>query len=265
MAAATVVATALLMLVSGAAVADDSGWYAGGNLGESRARIDEARIAQELKASGFTTESITNDDRHLGYKIFGGYQFDRYLSLEAGYFDLGQFNFTANTLPAGTYRGNLKLNGGNIDLVGTLPLTPRFALLARIGANYSDVRDNFSGTGLVEVNDPRRSEHAVNYKFGVGMQYAFTESLVMRAEAERYRIKDPVEHGADIDLLSIGLVYRFGHHEHRRPRRRRCRRSGTAPFSTSNSKSTAMRSAAKTRKSSRWWAPSCPSTRRPPP
>lgn len=203
----------MLLLASGAAAADDSGWYAGGNLGESRATIDEARIVDGLKASGFTTTSITDDDRHLGYKLFGGYQFDRYLSLEAGYFDLGQFNFAANTMPPATYRGNLKLNGGNVDLVGTLPLTRRFGLLARIGANYADVRDSFAGTGLVEVTDPRRSEHATNYKFGFGMQYAFTESLVMRAEAERYRIDDPVEHGADIDLISIGLLYRFGRHE----------------------------------------------------
>ena len=84
------------------------------------------KIVQGLKASGFTTTSITDDDRHLGYKLFGGYEFDRYLALEAGYFDLGQFDFAANTIPAGTYRGNLKLNGGNVDLVGTLPLTRRF-------------------------------------------------------------------------------------------------------------------------------------------
>src|SRR5580704_3405315 len=106
---AAMIATAML-LASGAAASDDSGWYAGGNLGQSRATIDEARIVDGLKASGFTTTSITDDDRHLGYKFFGGYQFDRYLALEAGYFDLGQFNFAANTIPPGTYRGNLKLN-----------------------------------------------------------------------------------------------------------------------------------------------------------
>ncbi len=202
----------MLLLVSAAALADDSGWYAGGNLGQSRATIDEARIVQGLKASGFTTTSITDDDRHLGYKLFGGYQIDRYLALEAGYFDLGQFNFVANTNPAGVYRGNLKLNGGNVDLVGMLPLTQRFGLFARMGADYANVRDNFSGGGLVDVPDPRRSEKATNYKFGFGLQYAFTQSLMMRAEAERYRIDDPVEGGADIDLLSIGLVYRFGRH-----------------------------------------------------
>ena len=203
----------MLMLASSAAGADDAGWYAGGNLGQSRATIDEARIVDGLKTSGFTTTLITDSDRHLGYKLFGGYQFDRYLSLEAGYFDLGQFDFVANTNPTGAYRGNLKLNGGNVDLVGTLPLTRRFGLFGRIGANYSNVRDGFSGSGLVEVTDPHRSEHATNYKFGFGLQYAFTESLVMRAEAERYRIDDPVERGADIDLLSIGLLYRFGRHQ----------------------------------------------------
>jgi OOP family OmpA-OmpF porin len=31
----------------------------------------------------------------------------------------------------------------------------------------------------------------------------------MRAEAERYRINDAVGSKGDIDLLSVGLVYRF--------------------------------------------------------
>lgn len=32
----------------------------------------------------------------------------------------------------------------------------------------------------------------------------------MRAEAERYRIDDAVGNKGDIDLYSVGLVYRFG-------------------------------------------------------
>lgn len=203
-------ALAVAALAASVAAADDSGWYVGGNIGQSRATIDDARIVDELHASGFITTAITNDDRHLGYKLFGGYQFNRFLSLEGGYFDLGQFGFNAQTLPAGAYRGNIKLNGANVDLLGTLPFTERFGAFARIGVNYADARDSFSGTGFIAVSDPRRSESASNYKFGFGLQYAFTESLVMRAEAERYRIDDPVEHSADVDLISIGLLYRFG-------------------------------------------------------
>jgi OOP family OmpA-OmpF porin len=205
-----VVTTAVLL--SPVAAAEDSGWYLGGNIGQSRATIDDEKIVDGLHDQGFITTSITNDDRHFGYKLFGGYQFNRFLSLEGGYFDLGQFGFAANTLPEGSYRGNIRLNGANLDLLGTLPLTQRLGLFARIGVNYADARDTFSGTGFVAVSAPRSSEDAANYKFGLGLQYAFTESLVMRLEAERYRVDDPVEHGADMDLYSIGLVYRFGRH-----------------------------------------------------
>jgi OOP family OmpA-OmpF porin len=55
---------------------------------------------------------------------------------------------------------------------------------------------------------PNKSE--LNYKYGAGLQYDFTESLAMRLEAERYRINDAVGNKGDADLISVGLVYRFG-------------------------------------------------------
>jgi OOP family OmpA-OmpF porin len=50
----------------------------------------------------------------------------------------------------------------------------------------------------------------MGYKLGAGLQYDFTESLGMRLEAERYRINDAVGNRGDIDLFTIGLIYRFG-------------------------------------------------------
>ncbi|MEA3196672.1 MAG: OmpA-OmpF porin, family, partial [Gammaproteobacteria bacterium] len=76
------------------AFADDAGWYAGFNGGQSRAKIADGRIADGLLGDGFTTTSISNEDHHLGFKLFGGYEFNRYFALEGGYFDLGRFGFT---------------------------------------------------------------------------------------------------------------------------------------------------------------------------
>ena len=64
--------------------------------------------------------------------------------------------------------------------------------------------------GAVNVLIPYPRKNATNYKFGVGLQYALTHSLGMRLEAERYRIDDAVGNKGDIDLLSVGLIYRFG-------------------------------------------------------
>ncbi len=190
--------------------ADGSGWYGGINIGQSAADIDHGRIRSGLLSSGFTTTSITDDDRDTGYKLFGGYQINKYFALEAGYFDLGKFEFTATTVPAGTLRGNIKVKGLNFDAVGIFPFNERFSVFGRVGLSYAEAKDSFSGTGLVTAQNSNPSKSDTNYKLGLGLQYHFTKSLGMRAEAERYRINDAVGNKGDIDLLSIGLVYRFG-------------------------------------------------------
>lgn len=192
------------------AEAEDAGWYAGASIGQSMAEIDDDRINRSLLASGFTATTISDDDKDIGYKLFGGYQFNRNFSLEGGYFDLGKMGFTATTTPAGTLQGNIKLNGLNVDAVGLLPLTEKFSLLGRAGLNYAEAKDSFSGTGAVGVANPSASKRDLNYKVGVGAQYDFTRSFGMRAEAERYRINDAVGNEGDVDLLSLGVVYRFG-------------------------------------------------------
>ena len=88
---------ALAVIASPFAVADDSGWYGGVNIGQSRANIDDARITSGLLGQGFASTSITDDNRDTGYKLFGGYKVNRNFAVEGGYFDLGRFGFTATT------------------------------------------------------------------------------------------------------------------------------------------------------------------------
>jgi len=202
--------TALTLTASAPAVADDDGWYLGANLGQSRAKIDDPRIIDGLLEAGIDTTAIKNDDLHFGYKIFGGYEFNKYLALEGGYFDLGKFGFTANTIPAAGLTGNIKLQGVNIDAVATLPITSTFAAFGRFGYHYDYAKDAFAGYGAIVVQDPERSQHSGDYKFGAGLQFAATESIWLRAEAERYRVNDAVGNKGDIDLFSVGVVYRFG-------------------------------------------------------
>lgn len=190
--------------------ASDLGWYGGVSVGQSSAKIDEARISSSLLGAGFTTTSITSDDTDTGYKIFAGYKYNRNFAVEAGYFDLGKFGYMATTVPAGTLTGNIKLSGLNLDAVGILPINEKFSAFGRAGLNYAEARDSFSGTGAVNVTNPNPKKSETNYKLGLGMQYDFTRALGMRAEVERYRINDAVGNKGDVDLLSIGLVYRFG-------------------------------------------------------
>jgi OOP family OmpA-OmpF porin len=201
---------ALTLIASPMAMAQDSGWYLGANLGQSKAKIDDVRITSGLLGAGFTTTSIKDGDKDLGFKLFAGYQFNKYLALEGGYFDLGKFDFTAVTVPTGTLDGEIKLKGVNFDLVLSLPFTENFSGFGRVGANYAEAKDTFVGTGSVNVLDPNLSARGTNVKFGFGFQYDFTKAFGMRAEAERYRINDAVGTKGDVDLLSVGVLVRFG-------------------------------------------------------
>ncbi|MET0279527.1 MAG: OmpA family protein [Steroidobacteraceae bacterium] len=199
-------------LASHMAAAQDTGWYLGINAGQARATINDDDIVSGLQGAGFATNFIADDNDHFAYKAFAGYDFSRYFAMEGGYFDPGRFGYLAGTTPPGSLRGNMRLNGVNLDALAFLPMGDRFSLFGRVGANYAEVRDAFVGSGSVNVLTPDRSERNLNYKFGAGMQWLFTPSFAMRAEAERYRIDDPTDRKADIDMFSIGLLYRFGRH-----------------------------------------------------
>ena len=188
----------------------NSGVYMGLSAGESKTHIDNTRITQELIGSGLTVNGMTEDRRDTGYKAFVGFPINPYWAVETGFFDLGRFGFTANTTPSGSLTGTARIQGLNLDLVGTWPITNRWSLQGRVGAAYARTSDTFSGTGSVIVTDPSPSQRETHYKYGLGTQYALTPALALRLEAERYRVHDAVGHRGDVDLISLGLVYRFG-------------------------------------------------------
>lgn len=199
-------------LLAASAFAQEGGYpYVGLSVGQSRAKIDEERITANLLGAGLTTTSMTRDESDTAYKLFGGYQLNRYVALEGGYFNLGKFGFTSTTAqPAGTLNGSIKLQGLNLDLVGTLPLGERFSVIGRVGAQSARARDTFSGSGAVSVLNPSPSKRETNFKLGAGLQYAFSPSLLLRGEAERYRINDAVGNKGDVNVYSVSLVIPFG-------------------------------------------------------
>jgi OmpA-OmpF porin, OOP family len=191
------------------ALAADSGGYIGGSVGHSRSHYDEARIAAAVQGPGLATTSIVSDDRDIGFKLFGGYQFNRNFALEGGYFDLGDHSFMTTSFPAGSLVSGIQVKGVNLDAVGILPLTDRFSMLGRAGVTYHRTTATFLGSGAVAVTNPTPKDSDFGYKFGVGLQFDLNPRFALRAEAERYRVSYAVGGKGDIDLFSLGLVWRF--------------------------------------------------------
>ena len=199
--------------VSGqAALAAESGWYGGLSIGQSKGWISHDRIATQVGVP-VTGISFDDEDTDVGYKLLGGYKFNKHFAVEGGYFNLGEFGFTASYAPASSFTGSMKLQGVNLDALGILPLTEKFSAFGRLGVIYAEAKDTFTGTGAgasVAASDPNPKKSDTNYKYGVGLQYDFTRALSMRGEWERYRVNDAVGNTGDIDMVSVGLVYMFG-------------------------------------------------------
>jgi OmpA-OmpF porin, OOP family len=189
---------------------NNTGMYVGISAGESKSKFNNSTTAQSLVGAGVTAGALTEDERGNAYKAFIGVPLSPNWAVEAGYFDLGRFGFDAATSPAGTVTGTTRIQGLNLDLVGTLPITERWSLLGRVGAAYAETKGSVSGTGASGVSALSSSKRDTHYKYGFGTEYAFTPALTMRLEGERYHVNDAIGQRANVDLISVGLVYRFG-------------------------------------------------------
>jgi opacity protein-like surface antigen len=142
---------AAAMLASFGALAQkqgETGWYAGGSLGQADLGPD--------------------DD--IALKVFGGYQINRTFSVEFGYTDLGDVSVRGTTIEANA----LELIG-----VARLPLSDRrFSLYGLLGLAKVEVESSVSGF--------RVSDDSTELTIGLGMQYDVSPQLGVRGQWQRY-------------------------------------------------------------------------------
>lgn len=153
-----------------------------------------------------TTDSCitgTCDDSDTAGKIYGGLEMNEYISMEVGYVDLGTVDYSAPT-------GSRETHGMTIQMVGTLALNPSLTLIGRGGMNILNTEIN----GAVAGASVNRGDTDISWSAGLGAQYNFTKAVGLRMEWERYfETGSSVSNGgtgeADIDLVSVGLIYKF--------------------------------------------------------
>ena len=188
----------------------ERGWYAGISVGQSSANVD----ASGLVVVGATASTTSIEETDTGYKVYGGYRFGRHLAVEAGYVDLGSFSGTRRvTAPVtGTFKAETSASGIFGQAVGIIPLGQRFSLFGTAGLFANEVQTTVSSTGgILLIGQRSASNSDVNAKVGVGAGVDFTPNFGMRIEWERYFElgDDSVGGKSDVDLVSVGIVFRF--------------------------------------------------------
>ena len=184
-------------------------WYLGAGAGQSHAKIADGTLASALTGTGASVATVTRDEKEGSYKLFMGYQYNRYLAFEGGVFNLGSYTFNATTAPAGRLAGALKNTfGSSLDVIATLPFGERISLLGRAGVQSSKTRDLFSATGLAPAA-PAPSKNHIDYKLGAGAGFDLTKNVGVRVDWERYRVGDGFSGRMDVDLYTLNLLYKF--------------------------------------------------------
>ena len=187
----------------------DRGWYAGIGLGQSK--IDFG--GTPVPVFGATSSTLTVDDTDSSFKAFGGYRFNRYLALEAGYVDFGSFSATRRvTAPgSGTVNSNIKTSGVHFDVMGIIPAGDRFEFFGKLGFIRTATKTDLSTTGSVVLIGPAHvTDYNVSPRIGVGAYVRFTRTLGLRIEYEQQDIDFQLySESASVGMASASLVFRF--------------------------------------------------------
>jgi OOP family OmpA-OmpF porin len=164
--------------------------YLGGGLGWS-----------DYKAGNASNDisSGTVDGEDTGWKLFGGYQFNRNFGFELSYLDLGRASYSGTLSGAPVTSGSLETTGVNLSVVGTLPLTQNFDLFGKLGAFAWETKTGDLTAGVAGS----RKDDGTDVSYGVGVAYNFTPQLALRGEWEKLKAHD------DIDFMSVSMAFKF--------------------------------------------------------
>lgn len=172
--------------------------YGGFSVGQ--ADVDESMVIPALIDPGGNV-----DGKDGAFKLFGGYQFNRNVALEAAFVDLGDVSYSGNftgtpPLTGPVTGGRVQNSGLNLSAVGVLPLGQKFVLFAKAGMFlwYSEATDVTGGLATFSEED------GSDLSLGLGASVALGQRVSLRAEWERFDMS-----GVDVDLVTVGVAFRF--------------------------------------------------------
>lgn len=234
-------ATGLLgLLGSASALALESGFYVGAMGAQATADVDRDDVigGGDLTLINFSP-SIDDSDTALGLVV--GWQFVRWVALEAQIIDLGEYSaevsFTDPNVFASAphnidvrYHESVEAAAVTLSGIFTIPIGEQVAIGLRGGFAVSAAETSYSlvarrGNNILfeEEDDDDAEASDLTATFGIGVEWDPTRHFGMRLEWQRINdvgsedddydgedFDDEEEHsGNDVDLISLSLIGRF--------------------------------------------------------
>jgi OOP family OmpA-OmpF porin len=175
------VAFVVALVLGFAADAQAQGVYVGGAFSWATLDIDEV-------------DSDLFDDNASAYKLFLGYEFPKFVGLEAGYVDFGSYDVSELEEVGG---GKIEADGWTAALTGRIPLGKIFTVYGKVGYFMWDA----ALRAAEDIED--FGEDGSDLFYGAGVRLNFGKFSVLG----EYELYDADEFGND--LFSLGLRFTF--------------------------------------------------------
>jgi opacity protein-like surface antigen len=203
----------------------DAGFYWGFDLGEASFGLNRGDLDDQLTGAlgeaGIDVldgRSGTSEDGFTWGLTFG-YQFMRYLAVEAAYVDLGEAEYTSRALVSDgattadvTAKFTTDSAGPAISVLGTLPIRSGWDVHARAGM-YFGSNDTSTNLSVDDLSDSfGDSSSSQSFLWGAGIGYTSGQWTVRLDYQQFTDVGDEDGLGeVDVDRLTLGAVYRTGY------------------------------------------------------
>jgi len=194
----TILFAALTLCLTNIANATVPGPYVGGQFGYGN--------TDYAWQDGWNFNSTSTDSSGPAGRIFGGYQFNRYFTIELGYLQFSAAHVKYYNIFTGqqSYSGSVNENAIDLMAKGILPITDKFNAYAKLGAAYVTAKTTYVPYDSFMIGE---TYHEVLPAGAIGISYDITPNVPVDLSYMH------IQHGGDIDysaeFFSLGIAYHF--------------------------------------------------------
>ena len=164
-------------MFGGAAKAEDSGFYVGGGIGQSRQKFTDF------------------EGKDTSFKLFGGWSFNKYFAVEGGYVNGGTQSDSLGGVDL-----DISNDGFFAEGLAKWPLGSVVAPYAKFGYVFYESTAKLS-SGSQSVSE---SESDSDFIYGGGLEFKLGDNLRLRAEYEEVNLPDSA-----FDNYTLAVTWQF--------------------------------------------------------